>query len=240
MSSQFKKQYAGQGVLKDPTLGIFLDWGPTVPSDNTPGYGVGAIWFDTDAADGAQWLRNDGTVDACDFNTITGGVNLAGLTATITEINTALTGNTATAAEINGAADLSARTTVVAAAGGAVTLPANGGVILIPLVTSNVTATLPATPTAGLTFKFVFVGSAADAEDWVITAAAFFAGGVVWMEEDSAGVEVASIYANGTTHNTLTVNNPAAGTYVECIGNGTNWCLNAMIVAADTPAFSAV
>jgi hypothetical protein len=205
---------------------VFLDWGVTPPTDGTAGYAPGALWFDQDAAIGSRWLRNDGSLTSCDFNTLSGGIDLAGLTAT--------------AAEINGAADLSTNTVVVPAGGAAVTLPTNGGTIIIPLVTANVTATLPATPTAGLTYKFVFVGSAADAEDWVITAAAFFAGGVVWMEEDSAGVEVASIYANGTTHNTLTVNNPAAGTYVECIGNGTNWCLNAMIVAADTPAFSAV
>lgn len=225
MSRKFIKQYAGQGATADPNFGITFDWGTTVPTDATAGYAPGCIFMDVDGSAGQNLYVNVGTQASCDFNLVS-GTDLAGLTAT--------------AAEINGAADLSTRTTVVAAGGGAVTLPANGGVILIPLVTSNVTATLPATPTAGLTFKFVFVGSAADAEDWVITAAAFFAGGVVWMEEDSAGVEVASIYANGTTHNTLTVNNPAAGTYVECIGNGTNWCLNAMIVAADTPAFSAV
>ena len=151
-----------------------------------------------------------------------------------------LMGITATAAEINGATDNSVRTTVVPAGGAAVVLPSGGGTVLIPLVTANVTTTLPATPTAGLRYDFIFIGSAADAEDWVLTAAAFFAGGVCWLEEDSAGVEVASIYANGTTHNTLTINNPAAGTVVTCIGTGTNWGLTAMVVAADTPAFSAV
>ena len=149
-------------------------------------------------------------------------------------------GITATVAEINGGVDLSVRTTVVPAGGAAVVLPSGGGTVLIPLVTANVTCTLPATPTAGLRYDFIFIGSAADAEDWVLTAAAFFAGGVCWLEEDSAGVEVASIYANGTTHNTLTINNPAAGTVVTCIGTGTLWGLTAMVVAADTPAFTAV
>lgn len=151
-----------------------------------------------------------------------------------------LMGITATAAEINGATDNSVRTTVVPAGGAAVVLPTGGGTVLIPLVTANVTATLPATPTAGLRYDFIFIGSAADAEDWVLTAAAFFVGGVCWLEEDSAGVEVASIYSNGTTHNTLTINNPAAGTVVTCIGTGAAWGLTAMVVAADTPAFSAV
>jgi hypothetical protein len=137
-------------------------------------------------------------------------------------------------------AELRSNATLVAAGGAAVVLPAGGGTVLIPLVTANVTTTLPATPTLGLRYDFIFIGSAADAEDWVLTAAAFFAGGVCWLEEDSAGVEVASIYSNGTTHNTLTINNPAAGTVVTCIGTGTNWGLTAMVVAADTPAFSAV
>jgi len=227
MSSKFKgAQYTDPKFTLlegfTPNLGIVGAFAGT-PTASISGYEKGAMVVDT--TNGLIYY-NTGTTTSATWTQLNAGTALAGLTAT--------------AAEINGAADLSTNTVVVPAGGAAVTLPANGGVVLIPLVTANVTATLPATPTSGLTYKFVFVGSAADAEDWVLTAAAFFAGGVVWMEEDSAGVEVASIYANGTTHNTLTVNNPAAGTYVECIGNGTNWCLNAMIVAADTPAFSAV
>lgn len=221
-ASQFAPPNGGLVEAQSPynnVLGYFAG----VPTASVLGYHPGAIAVDIT---NGNLYRNSGTTAAATWVQFNAGTDLAGLTAT--------------AAEINGSSDLSTRTTVVPAGGAAVVLPANGGVVLIPLVTANVTCTLPATPTAGLTYKFVFVGSAADAEDWVLTAAAFFAGGVVWMEEDSAGVEVASIYANGTTHNTLTVNNPAAGTYVEVIGNGTNWCLNSMIVSADTPAFSAV
>lgn len=164
---------------------------------------------------------------------------LGSLTASAAELNI-MDGVTATAAEINAAADVSANTTVVAAAGGAVTLPTGGGTVIIPLVTSNVTTTLPATPTKGETYMFVYNGTAADAEDWVLTAAAFFKGGVVWLDEDSAGVEVASVYANGTTHNTFTVNNLNAGTCFYVIGDGTTWTITGTVVSADTPAFSAV
>ncbi len=226
MSAKYRPQYADpKGVILNGftvNLGLVGQFAGT-PTASIAGYEKGALVVDS--TNGLLYY-NTGTTSSATWVQLNSGTDLSGLTAT--------------AAEINGSSDLSTRTTVVPAGGAAVVLPANGGVVIIPLVTANVTCTLPATPTAGLTYKFVFVGSAADAEDWVITAAAFFAGGVVWMEEDSAGVEVASIYANGTTHNTLTVNNPAAGTYVECIGNGTNWCLNAMIVSADTPAFSAV
>jgi len=147
---------------------------------------------------------------------------------------------TATAGELNAAADISANTTVVAAGGAAVTLPTAGGKIIIPLVTANVTTTLPATPTKGETYMFMYNGTSADAEDWVLTAAAFFKGGVVWLDEDSAGVEVASVYANGTTHNTFTVNNPNAGTLFYVVGDGTTWTICGTVVSADTPAFSAV
>ena len=162
---------------------------------------------------------------------------LDGLTASAAELNI-MDGVTATTAEINAAADLSANTVVVPVGGAAVTLPTGGGVILSPLVTANVTATLPVTPTKGETYTFIYTGTAADAEDWVLTAAAFFKGGVVWLDEDSAGVEVASVYANGSSHTILTVNNPAAGTRVDIIGDGVTWSITGTVVSADTPAFS--
>ncbi len=149
-----------------------------------------------------------------------------------------LDGVTATAAELNAAADVSANTVVIAAAGAAMTLPVGGGTIIIPLITANATATLPATPTKGETYMFMYNGTAADAEDWVLTAAAFFKGGVVWLDEDSAGVEVASVYGNGTSHTTFTVNNPNAGTLIYVIGDGTTWSIGGTVVSADTPAFS--
>lgn len=157
------------------------------------------------------------------------------------KINTLMLGTTditATAAEINAAADLSANTQLVAAGGAAVTLAAAGGTVLVPLVTANVTATLPATPTLGLRYDFYFVGTATDAEDWVLTAAAFFSGGLAWNTHGTPDIE--PVYANGSTHNTLTVNNPAAGTTVTIIGNGTTWSVTGTAVAANTPAFSAV
>ena len=144
---------------------------------------------------------------------------------------------TATAEEINAAADGSANTVAVAAGGAAVTPLAGGGTYLIPLVTANVTMTLPATPTLGEKHKLVFIGTAADAEDWVITAAAFFKGGVAFFD---VGGTNAAVYGNGSTENTLTVNNPAAGTEITFIGDGTNWTVTGMVSSADAPAFTAV
>lgn len=147
-------------------------------------------------------------------------------------------GLTATAAEINAAADISANVTVVPAGGAAVTPLTGGGTYLIPAVTANVTMTLPAVATLGEKHRLVYIGGATDAEDWVITAAALFVGGLAWLTHGTPDIE--PVYANGSTHNTLTINNPAAGTVVEFIGNGTSWTVNGQSVAANTPAFSAV
>lgn len=146
-------------------------------------------------------------------------------------------GLTASAAEINAAADLSGNTEQVVVGGGAVTPNSGGGTYLIPAVTANVTMTLPATPTLGEKHTLRYIGGVADAEDWVITAAAFFAGGVAWLD---IPVALVGVFSNGTTHNTLTINNPTAGTVIDFIGNGTNWTVSGTVVSTDTPAFSAV
>jgi hypothetical protein len=185
---------------------------------NDPAYGVGGV-LKTAATRKAEAIAN------------------LGITASAAELNI-MDGVTATAAEINAAADRSANTSVVVVGGGAVTALTGGGTYLIPLVTANVTMTLPATPTLGEKHRLIFTGTAADAEDWVITAAAFFIGGVPWLTPGTPDIE--AVYANGSTHNTLTVNNPAAGTIVEFIGNGTNWVAAGVVVSANTHAFSAV
>ena len=155
------------------------------------------------------------------------------VTSSAAELNV-MDGVNATAAEINAAADRSANTVVVAAGGGAVTALTGGGTYLVPLVTGNVTFTLPAA-TLGEKHRFLFIGSAADAEDWVITSPSLFVGGPAFFD---VGGTNAAVYANGSTHNTLTVNNPAAGTDITFIGDGTNWAVVGYASSADAPAFT--
>lgn len=126
---------------------------------------------------------------------------------------------------------------VVPAAGGAVDLSAipEGGKILIPLVTANVTTTLP-TPVgaAGLTYEFIFgAGATADAEDWVITSTVAYVGGLVWMTSGTPDIE---LVAAATT--IMTINNPNAGTNVKVTSNGTTWVVHGTVMSANTPAFS--
>jgi hypothetical protein len=145
-----------------------------------------------------------------------------------------LMGVTATATEINAAADGSGNTVAVAAGGAAVTALTGGGTYLVPAVTANVTMTLPAA-TLGEKHKFVYVGAVADAEDWVITSPTLFIGGPGFFD---VGGTNAAVYANGSSHAILTVNNPAAGTEITFIGNGTNWAVTGFVSSADAPAFT--
>lgn len=126
---------------------------------------------------------------------------------------------------------------VVPAAGGAVDLSAipNGGKVLIPLVTANVTVTLP-TPVdvAGKTYEFIFgAGATADAEDWVITSPVAYVGGLVWQTSGTPDIE---LVAAATT--IMTINNPNAGTKVMVTSNGTTWVVHGVVMSANTPAFS--
>jgi hypothetical protein len=124
----------------------------------------------------------------------------------------------------------------VPAGGAAVDLAAlpSGGTILIPLVTANVTTTLPAATTTGLTFEFVFAaGATADAEDWVITSPSAYIGGLVWMTSGTPDIE---LVAAATT--IMTINNPNAGTRVKVVANGTTWVVMGTVMSANTPAFS--
>ncbi len=68
---------------------IVLACGDTVPSDTTAGYEVGCIFIDTNASAGSQLLINVGSATSCNFDPATGGQSLAGLNATVTELNAA-------------------------------------------------------------------------------------------------------------------------------------------------------
>ncbi len=234
MKYNFPTSQAGIFVLEEiPTIGIVRAAGNAKPADNALGYAPGCLFSHLDGVDGDQLYINVGTKAAADFDSFTGGVDLSELTASIAELNIT-DGITATAAEINAAADLSANTVVVAVGGSTVTPLVGGGTYLIPLVTANVTMTLPAA-TLGEKHRLCFIGSAADAEDWVITSPTLLVGG--FSHFDVGGTSAAA-YANGTTHTIVTVNNPAAGTDITFIGDGTNWACTGQVSSADIHAFS--
>ena len=118
----------------------------------------------------------------------------------------------------------------------------SGKVHLVPDLTADCTFTLPAVED-GLAYEFWYAGAAADAQDWIINAAAtteLFKGGVVHLDSDagSAGDEVVPVYADATDDDTLTVLVPDGGTIVKLVSDGTYWYASGSVVAATAPAFS--
>lgn len=87
--------------LRDHADNILLASGTDVPTDATSGYAKGCTFIDRDVATGISGVyENVGTSTSCNFDS---------LTATAAEINLVCDGNTATAAEIIAAADVSAQ-----------------------------------------------------------------------------------------------------------------------------------
>jgi hypothetical protein len=90
MSQRNKKQFGFQGGpwMSIPGVGGVIDAGTTVPADGTPGWAPNALFFDIDATGISGIYRNVGTFASCDFNSLTGGIDLSTLTATAAELNT--------------------------------------------------------------------------------------------------------------------------------------------------------
>lgn len=150
---------------------------------------------------------------------------------------------TATAAEINGAADVSAKVVSVTDAATYTATAANSGKThIIPNLTASCTISLP-TASAGLEYKFVYGGVAADAQNWVIDTGAdanFYIGGLIHADADagSGGDEIVPIAGDGDSNSKLTVVTPNVGTEVNIICDGTNWCLSGTVCSATVPSFA--
>ena len=114
----------------------------------------------------------------------------------------------------------------------------NSGVThYLPDLTADIVITLPA-PKAGLRFKFVYTGAAADAQDWLITTGSdtnYFKGGGLHIDTDAgAGAdECVPVMSDGNSNSKLTVLTPQGGTWVEVeSADGTTWNVNAWVVSA--------
>lgn len=119
-------------------------------------------------------------------------------------------------------------------------LAANSGKLHVILdQTSSITLNLPVIA-AGLSYKFIMGGVATEAQNWVIVATtpSFYNGGVAWTDLNDAESNLAVVYGNGTSHLTLTVTTPAAGTGIEIYSNGTEWFVHGTVISDSTPAFT--
>ena len=116
----------------------------------------------------------------------------------------------------------------------------NSGVLhVFPNLTADITVTLPS-PKKGLSYRFMFGGAAADAQDWIFvtgSASNYFVGGVAWLTDGTPDIEV--VYSDGNSNDTFTVLTPEAGTWIEMICDGTVWYLNGQVVSTSgTPTIA--
>lgn len=148
----------------------------------------------------------------------------------------------ATAAELNAAADVSARLIAVGNANYTILAANSGRPHIVTNVSADRTFTLP-TPAAGLDFEFIADVGAADGHAWIFDTGSdtnFFTGGVVHLDADagSGGDEVVPVGSDLNSNSKLTINLPDAGTRVRFICNGTTWTVVGTVVSATAPAFA--
>ena len=150
---------------------------------------------------------------------------------------------TATAAELNAAADVSAKLVSIADATTYTVLAANSGKThVLPDLTATCTLSLP-TPASGLEYRFIYKGIAADASNWVFNTLSdtnYYVGGLLHADTNagSAGDELVPIAGDGNSNSKLTVVTPDVGTTVHMICNGTLWILSGYVVSATVPSFA--
>lgn len=150
---------------------------------------------------------------------------------------------TATAAELNAAADVSGKLVSIADAATYTILAANSGKThIIPDLTATCTLTLPV-EASGLEYEFVYAGVAADAQNWIFDSGSntnYFLGGLVHLDTDAgaAGDEIVPIAGDGNSNSKLTIVTPDVGTRVRMICDGTKWILSGHAVSATVPSFA--
>ena len=85
----------------------------------------------------------------------------------------------------------------------------------------------------GLNYRFVYVGNAADAQDFMISTGAdanFFNGGV--FQHDIGGEDGAVYHPDGNSNSTCNILTPDGGTEVEVWCDGTNWFISGFVNSA--------
>jgi hypothetical protein len=138
-----------------------------------------------------------------------------------------------------GNSGLVATPVTLADANTSLTAATNGGrVNIIPDVTGNRIYTLPS-PSAGLHFKFIYGGVAADASNPIISTGAdanFISKGGITFHDIDANT-TASVFPNGSSNSKLTVNVPESIEINFIALDSTNWAVWGVIAADTAPVF---
>jgi len=123
-------------------------------------------------------------------------------------------------------------------------LAANTGKLhVIADLSQDTTLDLPA-EAAGLYYKFIYVGAAAESHDHNIDSESdtnFFIGGIAFADTDAgeAADEInTGVYSDGDSNSILNLLNIAAGTVIEIYCDGTNWYLFGIVFSDTVPTFA--
>ena len=135
---------------------------------------------------------------------------------------------------------LRAPVTLADASSTTLTAAANAGrVNAVPNVSQNSTYVLP-TPSAGLTFKFIYIGAATDASSHIFKTAGntiFFKGSVVHLD-NTADENSLAVISNGTAHFTLKMDT-LSGLDLRLVGaSATVYYISGTVSTVTVPAFS--
>jgi hypothetical protein len=87
-----------------------------------------------------------------------------------------------------------------------------GKILFVPDMTATSTIDIPAPSKAGVTYKFLYYGVDADAQNHVLDLAAgvFLRGGVTWVADPADTATANVVFGNGTSSNALTLVTPGA------------------------------
>ena len=158
-------------------------------------------------------------------------------TVDVTSLEIGGTAVSATAAEINAVADVSG--TVVALAADDTTLVVaasdSGRIHTIPDLDATSDIALPAAA-AGLNYRFIYAGVAADAHNFTLDATGFFIGAVTWHDTGATTFNI--VNSDNTDDDVLTVTKAGSGTYIDVVCDGTNWLITGFVSSTDTPGFA--
>ena len=142
-----------------------------------------------------------------------------------------------TIAELENA--LAATVVIADTASVSITAATNGGrTNVMPDTSQNTTLTLP-TPSAGLSFRFIYGGAAADATDHIIKTTGntlYFKGAL--LHADSDGNTNATVFSDGNSNSILTIATPNC--YVlDIVGHSsTVYYISGFVSDVTAPAFS--
>lgn len=148
----------------------------------------------------------------------------------------------ATVAEINAAADVSARLVAIADENTSILAANSGKPHVIDNVSADRTFTFP-TPASGLEFAFYPKLNAADGHDWIFTTGSdtnYFMGGVTFLDSDAgAGAdELSLVVPDGNSNSKLQINLPQPGTMLRFICDGTLWVVSGVVCSTTAPTYA--